>query len=76
MMCCLFCNFSASKGLIVMIPIEKTNEPTPRSINEVPQVSTLAKALGKIGKSTARIEIDVRINIEDRYAVRDGFCGK
>ena len=36
-------------------PAEKTNEPTPRSMREVPHVSTLAKRRGKMGKSTARM---------------------
>ena len=36
-------------------PAEKTKDPTPRSIKEVPQFSTLAKRRGKTGKSTARI---------------------
>ena len=36
-------------------PAEKTKEPTPRSMREVPQFSTFAKRRGKTGKSTARM---------------------
>ncbi|EGA86262.1 Gwt1p [Saccharomyces cerevisiae VL3] len=55
------------------IPLLKTNDPTPRSIRDVPQVSTLANLLGKIGKSTAKMAIAVRISIPPRYAVIYGF---
>lgn len=40
-------------------PEEKTKEPTPRSISEVPQFSTLAKRRGKMRKSTARMATQV-----------------
>ncbi len=42
-------------------PAEKTKEPTPRSMRDVPQVSTLAKRRGKMRKSTARMERHVAI---------------
>ena len=42
-------------------PAEKTKDPTPKSINEVPQVSTLANRRGKILKSTANMERQVTI---------------
>jgi hypothetical protein len=40
-------------------PAVKTNEPTPMSINDVPQFSTFAKRRGKTGKSTASIAMHV-----------------
>jgi len=46
--------------------VEKTKEPTPRSIREVPQFSTLAKRRGNIGKSTARIARHVTIIMAPR----------
>lgn len=56
--------------------MEKTNDPTPRSISEVPQVSTLANLRGNTGKSTAKIAKAVMIIIEPRYAVMKGFFGR
>ena len=40
-------------------PAEKTKEPTPMSISEVPQFSTFAYRRGKIRKSTANIATQV-----------------
>lgn len=40
-------------------PAEKTKDPTPRSMREVPQFSTLAKRRGKMGKSTAKMAMHV-----------------
>jgi hypothetical protein len=36
-------------------PTEKTKDPTPRSMREVPQFSTLAKRRGKMRKSTGEV---------------------
>lgn len=46
-------------GRAATVPAEKTNEPTPRSISEVPQLSAFAKRRGKTRKSTARIAMQV-----------------
>jgi hypothetical protein len=42
-----------------MSPEEKINAPGPTSMRPVTKVSALAKRLGKIGKSTARIAMHV-----------------
>ena len=47
-------------------PAEKTKDPTPRSMREVPQFSTLAKRRGKMGKSTARIAMHVTVIMAPR----------
>ena len=47
-------------------PAEKTKEPTPKSIREVPHVSTLANLRGKTGKSTASMAIHVATIIVPR----------
>ncbi len=50
-------------------PAENTNDPTPRSINDVPQVSTFANRRGKTWKSTARMAMQVTISMQPRYVV-------
>src|SRR4030081_2550930 len=57
------------------MPAEKTNDPTPTSIKDVPQVSTFANRRGKTLKSTARIPRHVAIIIDPRYIVKNGFLG-
>lgn len=57
-------------------PAEKTNDPTPKSIRDVPQFSTLANRRGKARKSTARIATQVTTIIAARYVVRNGWTGK
>lgn len=57
-------------------PIENTNEPTPKSIREVPQVSTLANLLGKTLKSTAKIAKLVIMSMWALYAVMNDFLGR
>lgn len=47
-------------------PAENTKDPTPRSIKDVPQVSTLAKRRGNTGKSTARMARVVATSIAPR----------
>lgn len=53
-------------------PPENTKEPTPKSMSDVPQFSTLAKRRGKTLKSTARMATQVIIIIAARYVVRKG----
>ena len=57
-------------------PAEKTKEPTPTSINDVPHVSTFANRRGKRRKSTARMAMQVTTIIAPRYVVRKGFLGR
>ena len=57
-------------------PAEKTKDPTPRSISEVPQFSTFANRRGKILKSTARMAAHVTTIIEPLYMVTKGLIGK
>ena len=64
-----------SVGLDETNPAEKTKDPTPRSIKDVPQVSTFAKRLGKALKSTARMARHVIIIIPPLYAVMNGLTG-
>ena len=47
-------------------PPEKTNDPTPRSMRDVPQFSTLANRRGKTRKSTARMAMQVMIIMAPR----------
>ena len=68
-------NRACSTGLAATSPAEKTNEPTPMSIKEVPQVSTFAKRRGKTRKSTARIARHVIIIMPPLYAVMKGRIG-
>lgn len=62
-------------GLADTRPAENTKDPTPISINDVPQVSTFAKRLGKTLKSTSKIAKQVTIIIVPRYAVMNGLIG-
>ena len=62
-------------GLVETNPAEKTKDPTPISISDVPQVSTFAKRLGKTRKSTARIATHVETIIVPLYAVTKGRTG-
>lgn len=62
-------------GLADTKPAEKTNDPTPMSIKDVPQFSTFAKRLGKVRKSTARMTIHVTMIMAPLYAVMKGLIG-
>ena len=57
-------------------PPENTKEPTPKSMRDVPQFSTLAKRRGKTLKSTARIATQVMTIIAERYVVMKGWIGR
>lgn len=50
---------SFSTGREATRPAEKTKDPTPISISEVPQVSTFANLRGNSRKSTARMHMHV-----------------
>src|SRR6478609_7435903 len=68
--------FSRNTGRAATSPAEKTKDPTPRSMREVPHVSTLAKRLGNRRKSTARIATQVAIIMQPRKFVRKGFVDR
>ena len=68
--------FSRNTGRAATSPAEKTKDPTPRSMREVPHVSTLAKRLGNSRKSTARIATQVAIIMQPRKFVRNGFVDR
>lgn len=63
-------------GLAATRPAEKTKDPTPTSITDVPQFSTFAKRRGKILKSTASMAIHVMTIMLPLYMVRNGFIGR
>ena len=63
-------------GLADTRPAENTNDPTPKSIKDVPHVSTFPKRRGKTGKSTANIARHVMMIMPPLYAVRNGRTGR
>jgi len=68
-------SFSFNIGLAATTPAENTKDPTPTSINDVPQFSTFANLRGNILKSTARIAIDVMTIMDPLYMVKNCFLG-
>lgn len=58
------------------MPAEKTKEPTPMSMSEVPQFSTLAKRRGKTLKSTASMAAQVMTIMVPLYVVTKGLMGR